>query len=57
MRIDPGQRIEVEVIDLRKQIDDLKSECKKYFKLVEEIRSRRDGWKQNRTMNRYGDRF
>lgn len=57
MRLDPAQSIEVEIADLKKQLADLKKECKNYFRLVEDIRSRRDGWKQNRTMSRYGDRF
>ncbi len=57
MRLDPAQSIEVEIADLKKQIADLKRECESYFRLTEEVRSRRDGWKRNRTMSRYGDRF
>ena len=57
MRLDPAQNIEVEMADLRKQIADLKRECESYFRLIEEVRSRRDGWKQHRTMSSYGDRF
>jgi len=57
MRIDPANKIEVEIVDLQSQINDLKKECMKYFRLVEEIKSRRDGWKQNRMMNRYGSKF
>ena len=57
MRLDPAQSIEAEIADLKKQIADLKRECYKYFRLVEEVRSRREGWKQLRTGSRYGDRF
>jgi len=57
MRLDPAQNIEVEIADLRKQIADLKRECESYFKLIEEVRSRRDGWKQTSIKSRYGDRF
>ena len=57
MRLDPAQSIEVDLADLKKQMADLKKECENYFRLIKEVRSRRYGWKQNRTMSRYGDRF
>jgi len=47
----------VEIADLKKQIADLKKESEYYFMLIEEVRSRRNGWKQTRTMSRYGDKF
>jgi uncharacterized coiled-coil DUF342 family protein len=57
MRIDPAQGIEAEIANLKKQITDLKRTCDKYFRTIDEIRSRRSGWKQNRPTNKYGDRF
>ena len=57
MRIDPASRVETEIEDLRRQINELKNECKSYFKLIEEIGSRRDGWKQSRSTLKYGNRF
>jgi hypothetical protein len=57
MRIDPAQKIEKEIADLKKQFTDLKQQCERYFNLVEEIRSQRYGWKQGKTGVRYGDRF
>ena len=57
MRIDPAQRIKVEIPDLHNHINGLKNECEKYFRLIEEVRSSRDGWKQGRPMSRYGNKF
>jgi hypothetical protein len=57
MRIDPARHMEAEIGDLRKQIAELQQQCEKYFMLIEEIRSGRSGWKQQRTGNRYGSRF
>lgn len=57
MRIDPARHMEAEIVDLRKQIADLKRQCEKYFMLIEEVRSGRSYWKQQRSGNRYGNRF
>lgn len=57
MRIDPASSLELEIVELQKQLDELRNECRSYFRLVEEIRVRRDGWKQNRNTIRYGNRF
>jgi hypothetical protein len=57
MRIDPARNVEIELEDLQKQLNELRQQCRSYFRMVEEIRSRRDGWKQNRSMNQYGTRF
>lgn len=57
MRIDPAHKIEAEIADLQDQIIELRKKCKNYFKIIETLRSRRDGWKQNRMTERYGDKF
>ena len=53
MRIDPASRVETEIEDLRNQVNELKNECRSYFKLIEEIRNRRDNWKQNTETGKY----
>jgi hypothetical protein len=57
MRIDPAQGIEAEIANLKKQIAELKTTCDKYFRTIEEVSSRRSGWKQGGTWKRYGERF
>ena len=57
MRLDPARKVELEIEDLRSEFNELKQEFRSYCRMVEEIRSRRDGWKQNRSMNRFGNRF
>jgi hypothetical protein len=57
MRIDPAQRIEMEMTDLKKKLEDLKQQCNKYFALIEEIKPARSGWQQQRSCPRYGDKF
>ncbi len=57
MRIDPESKVETEIADLKNQVAELRKECSEYFKIIEQVCSRRDGWKQSRTTGKYGCRF
>ena len=48
---------EIEVEELRSQIEDLKKQCTMYFRVIEDMCVKRNGWKQTCTTRKYGERF